>query len=104
MKSKRTNPNQENINVRRVATIVGLILLIPLMGNIYVEGWRWGFFDFVVMGTLLFGTGLAIEYAIKKFKNPVYKVLACLTIVLVLLLVWVELAVDAVSQFVTKFF
>lgn len=85
-------------NIFRIVAVVGLILLIPLFGNIFVEGWNWGFFDFIVMGALLFLTGLAIDFAIRKINNPLHRVIAVVAIVLALILIWVELAVDAVSQ------
>lgn len=84
----------------RVAIEVGIILLIPLFGNFFIEGWNWGVLDFVAMGLLLFIAGLAIDIAIRKFKNkPLYQVIAVLAILAILVLIWVELAVDAVSQF-----
>ncbi len=86
-------------SVRRVAGVVGIILLIPIGGNLFVEGWNWGVLDFVVMGALLFVTGLALDFVLRKVQNPVYRVLGCFLIVLALLAVWAELAVDAVSRF-----
>lgn len=92
----------------RIAVIVGVILLIPLVltllnpnAGIYGGaggGWDWMPGDFVGMGALLFATGLAIEYARIKFTNPTYRVLAITAIVLALLAIWVELAVDGISQ------
>jgi hypothetical protein len=85
-------------NIARVALIVGLILLIPFFGNLYVEGWNWSPFDFVVMGTLLFVVGLAIDFTARKVTDPVNKVLAIGAIVLAFLALWTEMAVGAVSQ------
>ncbi len=85
-------------NAIRVAVIVGLILLIPLFGNIFVDGWNWSIAGFFFVGALLFGTGLAIDLASRKITNPTYRVLAIISIVLALILVWIEIAVDAVSR------
>lgn len=82
----------------RVAIGVGLILLIPFFGNIYVDGWNWGFFDFVFAGVLLFIVGLAIDFAARKVRHPLYKTLAISGIVLAFVALWVEMAVDGVSQ------
>lgn len=84
--------------ILRTAVIVGLILIIPIIGNFTVEGWNWGVFDFVIVGLLLFLTGLAIEFVLAKVTSPVYRVLAVVGIVLALFAVWVELAVEAVSR------
>lgn len=91
-------------NITRIVTIVGLILVIPLIGNLTVDGWNWGVLDFVFMGSLLFGTGLLIDFAIRKIPNPVYKVLAVFSIIITLLVVWVEMAVDGVSQILKAIF
>jgi hypothetical protein len=85
-------------NITRVALIVGLILLIPVFGNLYVEGWNWSLFDFIVMGTLLFVVGLAIDFAARNVADPTHKVLAIGAIVLAFLALWTEMAVGAVSQ------
>lgn len=82
----------------RIAVIVGAILLIPVFGNLFVEGWDWGVFDFVLMGALLYATGLAITFVTRKIADPMYRVLACGVILLILIVLWAELAVDAVSH------
>lgn len=83
--------------------------MIPLVltirdGGVGGVGWNWKLGDFIVMGALLFGTGLTLDFAVKKLTNPIYRVTACVAIVLVLLLIWVELAVDGVSQALALFF
>lgn len=89
-------------NIIRVGLVVGGILLLALLGNFTVEGWQWGIEDFIVMGVLLFGTGLALLYVISHVRQPVYRALLCMTIVILLLAIWAELAVDAVSQLVMR--
>lgn len=88
----------------RIAIVVALILLIPLFGNLIVDGWNWSIGDFIIMGTLLFCTSLAINFTIKQITHPIYRILACAFIVLVLLAIWAELAVDAVSQLLNFLF
>lgn len=85
-------------NIIRVAIIVLVILLIPVLGNLFVDGWNWGPLDFVIIGLLLFFTGCAIDYAARNITDPIYRIIAIAAIVGVLLLIWVELAVDAVSS------
>ncbi|WP_157970093.1 hypothetical protein [Pelagibacterium sediminicola] len=80
-----------------------LVLLIPLVltirdGGVDGRGWDWAPGDFLVMGALLFATGLALDLAWRKLKDPVFRALACAGIVVLLVLVWAELAVDAVSR------
>jgi hypothetical protein len=92
-----------NKNIVRIILVVVLILLIPLIltirdGGVEGVGWNWKLGDFIIMGTLLFGTGLALDYAVRKITNPVHQVFAVITIVAALFLIWVELAVDGVSR------
>ncbi|WP_196258408.1 hypothetical protein [Pelagibacterium limicola] len=79
-----------------------LILLIPLVltirdGGADGQGWDWSPFDFLIMGALLFVTWLALDFTWRRVSNPIYRALACAAILGALFLIWVELAVDAVS-------
>jgi len=56
--------------------------------------------DFVIIGTLLFIAGMGIDLTIRKFTNPFHRLMLILGIVALFLLVWTELAVDAVSRLV----
>lgn len=91
-------------NIIKVALVVGVILLIPIFGNLFVEGWNWGPLDFVVMGSLLFITGLAIDIVNQKLANPVHRAIATIVILTALFAIWVELAVDGVSQLLSTLF
>lgn len=109
MKTIITNIVKQNKNIVRIALVVGLILLVPLVltmrdGGIEGVGWNWKPGDFIVMGVLLFGTGLTLDFAWRKITNHVYRVFAVIAIVITFLLVWVELAVDGVSQVLRFFF
>lgn len=101
-------------NITRIALGVGAILLIPLAltllnsnASIYGGpggGWDWMPGDFVVMGILLFITGLGIDFSMRNITNPVYRSITVAAIVGALLLIWIELAVDGVSQLVNFLF
>lgn len=104
----------QNKNIVRIALVTGLVLLIPLVltllnPNAHINGGAgggadWGPVDFITMGILLFGTGLALDFAVRKLTSPVYRMIACAAIVSALLLIWVELAVDGVSQAIQLIF
>lgn len=90
-------------NIIKITIGTVLILLIPLVltirdGGIDGVGWNWTLGDFIVMGFLLFCTGLTIDFAVRKLANPVYRYLAVAGILVTLFLVWVELAVDGISK------
>ncbi|MCP2045493.1 hypothetical protein [Pontibacter sp. HSC-36F09] len=75
-----------------VLTVVGL-LLIPLIAMQFTNEVDWDLLDFVVMGILLLGTGLMAELVIRKVKNTESRLVIIGIILLVLFLIWAELAV-----------
>lgn len=54
---------------------------------------NWTGFDFLVMSTLLFITGLLLDFAIRKVATRKNRIIASIAIVGAFLLIWVELAV-----------
>ena len=88
----------------RPAIGTALILLIPLVmtvldrGKPPGDGWRWGPGDFVAMGALLFGAGVTYEVLASRLDRKAYRVAAGLAILLAVLAIWFELAVDGVSK------
>ena len=82
----------------RLLLIVALILLIPLFGNYFVEGWDWTMGDFVFAAVMLFTAGLGFELAHKMIKNTTYRAIAILGIIMIFLFIWVELAVGIIGD------
>lgn len=54
---------------------------------------NWSIMDFLAAGALLFGTGLTIQFVLRKVKTRKNRILICGIILLLLLLLWTELAV-----------
>lgn len=84
-------------NIIRIAIGTGVILLIPLVltllgSGVDGEGFHWTLGDFVVIGVLLFGTGLIYELITSKVDKR-YRVFIGVVLLAVLLLVWADLAV-----------
>jgi ABC-type Mn2+/Zn2+ transport system permease subunit len=55
----------------------GLLLLVPLIAMQFTKDVDWKLFDFVIMGTLLFGTGLICEFVLRKVKKTQYRIAIC---------------------------
>lgn len=70
-----------------------LLMLTAFFANLFAEGWNWSPADFIIAGSLLFGTAFFINLVIRSKKSLRYKLLICFAILLVLALVWIELAV-----------
>jgi hypothetical protein len=79
--------------VRRVATVVLVILVIPLFGNIFVEGWDWGVLDFVGAGLVLFAVGVLISFA-AKIASLALRVAVIAAILLAFLFAWATVVAD----------
>ncbi|WP_290626644.1 permease prefix domain 2-containing transporter [Altibacter sp.] len=81
---------------KRLATILAIaisILLIPLVAMNLTNEVNWSLFDFIVVGGLLLGTGLILEFILRKIKSLRYRILLGIVLFLVLFLIWAELAV-----------
>ena len=70
-----------------------ILLLIPLITMQFTDEVNWTLFDFVVAGALLIGTGLMCELVIRKVNKTKYRIAICIALLIVLLLIWADLAV-----------
>ncbi len=91
-------------SIVRVAAIVGLILLIPVFGNLYVEGWNWGPGDFIFGFVTLLLTGLAIDFSARRIARPLCRGGAIAAVLTVFLVFWVEAATGGVSRTIRALF
>ena len=81
---------------KRLLIILGIaafLLVIPFIGTLVSDDVDWSGFDFLIMGILLFGSGLAIEFALRTFSTTMSRVIACVVILSIFFMVWAELAV-----------
>ncbi len=70
-----------------------MLLLIPLIAMQFTREVHWNLTDFIIAGVLLFGVGVSCELVLRKVKSRKFRVVICGTILIVLLLIWAELAV-----------
>lgn len=70
-----------------------VILSIPLMAMQFTKEVNWTISDFLVMGILLFTTVFTIGFVLKKVKTLKSRLILIVGIVVLLALVWAELAV-----------
>ncbi|WP_276977753.1 hypothetical protein [Flavobacterium filum] len=84
------SPNQR---LSVIVTVVGIILLIPMIAMQFTDEVKWTISDFIVAGILLLGTGLAIEFVLRTIRSTQIRLLLFGFILFVLFLVWAELAV-----------
>ena len=70
-----------------------LLLSVPFFAMFFTEEVNWTFFDFVVAGTLLFGTATIIELICRKPLSANWRFVLVVGTLLALFLIWAELAV-----------
>ena len=70
-----------------------LLLLIPLIAMQFTSEVNWTLSDFIVGGALLVGTGLVFDLILRKIKNINYRIFISIALLMILLLIWAELAV-----------
>ena len=69
------------------------ILSIPFIAMQFTKEVNWTLSDFVIMGGMLFATVFAIDLVLKKFKTLKSRLVIVSVIVLLLMIVWAEMAV-----------
>lgn len=86
-----------------IATI--FILLLPLIAMQFTDEVNWNLFDFVVMGAVLFGVGLAYELIARRLSLPtgaagktIYRVAFGVGLLGAFLLLWVNGAVGIIGN------
>jgi hypothetical protein len=80
-----------------VALMTGIILLVPLIAMQYTTAVNWGVGDFIVMGVLLFGTGVAFVILTAYSNNFIHKVAMVFAIGATFLMIWSNLAVGLIG-------
>jgi asparagine N-glycosylation enzyme membrane subunit Stt3 len=82
-----------NNRLQIILLSVAFLLLIPFVAMQFTTQVNWSPFDFLMMGMLLLGAGLGIDLVLRKVKKLEYRIALCLTAIVLVLLIWVELAV-----------
>ena len=76
-----------------ILSVAAFLLLIPLIAMQFTEEVNWSLFDFVVASLLLIGTGLSIEFILRKAKTIQAKFILVAISLFILIIIWAELAV-----------
>ncbi len=87
-----------NKNIVRIAVVTASILAIPLIAMLFTQEVQWTLFDFVFVGTLLFGTGLGFELISRRANCVEYKIAVGISALTVLFLVWINGAVGIIGD------
>ena len=85
-------------NTIHILIMTLLLLSLPLIAMQFTNQASWGLFDFIIIGILLFGTGLAYKLMTRKFEDAAYRIGTGIAIGTSLLLIWANLAVGIIGS------
>lgn len=80
------------------ASVVGLLLLVPLTAMQFSEEVTWSLFDFLFMGALLMSVGVAYEVAMRMTDSVAYRTAVGIAVITTFLLVWINGAVGIIGD------
>jgi len=82
----------------RVALGTGMLLLIPLIAMQFSSEVVWNLADFIIAGTLIFGTGAAYKLITRKSEKVTYRVAIGFALITSLSLIWVNGAIGIIGN------
>jgi hypothetical protein len=85
-------------NIVRIALVTALLLMAPLVAMLFTDEVAWDLFDFIVMGSLLFGVGFAYELVARRSEKAVYRGALGVGLAGAFLLFWVNGAVGIIGN------
>ncbi len=80
-------------NISALTFVTAALLLIPLIAMQFTTEVNWNWFDFAVMGTLIFGTGLTYLFLSRISTTTTHRVVLAVLLLAAFVLTWAELAV-----------
>ncbi len=76
-----------------ILQVIVIFLLIPFVAGQYMDEVNWTASDYVIMGILLLGTGIAVELVLRFVKTTRSRIALVVVVLGLFLLIWAELAV-----------
>lgn len=67
-------------------------LLIPVLGQMFVNGWNWGLGDFVFAWVFFNLLGITYTFVQNRINNRAWKILVGLIVIGIFAFVWIRLA------------
>lgn len=70
-----------------------LLLFVPFTAMQFTAEVKWTLADFITAAVLLYGTGISCEFVLRKVKAKKIRITMCVLLLVILLLIWIQLAV-----------
>lgn len=83
----------KNKRIIGIVIAMALLLMIPFTAMQFTNEVNWNASDFTIAAVLLLFTGLTCDFVWRKITETKYRVMICGALLLVLAIIWIELAV-----------
>lgn len=83
----------KNKRITGIVVTIAFLLSIPLIAIQFTNEVNWDLRDFIAAGVLLLSTGFLCEFVMRKVKKTIHRIALCGAVLLLLVLIWIELAV-----------
>lgn len=81
---------KEQIN--KIAKWSTIVLIVPVLGQLFVDGWNWGLGDFIFAWVFFNVLGLTYTFVTNKITHSTARVMLGLLIIALFASIWVILA------------
>jgi hypothetical protein len=82
----------EKKQIIKIVTWATAALIIPVFGQLFVNGWNWGLGDFAFAWVFFNMLGLTYVFVTNKIVNRTTRIVAGLAVIAVFVFIWVRLA------------
>jgi hypothetical protein len=79
-------------NIIKIVSWSTVALIIPLFGQLFVNGWNWGVGDFVFAWVFFNLLGLSYTFVTSKLANRTHRYIAGAVVVAIFTFIWIILA------------
>ncbi len=86
-----------NSRLKKILISITVILIIPVFGKLFTDDFQWTLPDFIIGAILLYGTGLMIDFILRKIQKISHRIALCGFILFLLISIWAELAVGLIG-------
>jgi len=83
--------------LKKILISITVILTIPVFGKLCTDDFQWALPDFFIAAILLYGTGIMIDFILRKVQKKSHRIALCGLILFLLLCIWAELAVGLIG-------
>ena len=82
----------EKKQIMKIVTRSTIALVIPLAGQLFINGWNWGLGDFVFTWVFFNALGFAYTFVTNNITHRSGKIIGGIIVVALFVFIWIKLA------------